>query len=97
MASRNGFASPLIAMNIPLSKDLEDLIRRKVESRDYLSAAHVIEEALSLLEERDQVAVLKRARLVQRLAYAVSQANNRQLIGMAEVFDGLVRKSNALE
>ena len=84
-------------MNIPLSKDLEDLIRRKVESRDYLSASHVIEEALSLLEERDQVAVLRRARLVQRLAYAVSQANSRQLIGMPEVFEGLNRKSNALE
>lgn len=84
-------------MNIPLSKDLEDLIRRKVESKDYLSASHVVEEALSLLEERDQIAVLRRARLVQRLAYAVSQANSRQLIGMAEVFEGLSRKSNALE
>ena len=84
-------------MNIPLPKDLEDLIRRKVESKDYLSAAHVIEEALTLLEERDEMAVIRQSRLVQRLAYAVSQANSRQLIGHAEVFDGLARKSNALE
>lgn len=84
-------------MNIPLSKDLEDLIRRKVESKDYLSASHVVEEALSLLEERDQVATLRQARLVRRLAYAVSQANSRQLIGAAEVFEGLARKSSALD
>jgi Arc/MetJ-type ribon-helix-helix transcriptional regulator len=84
-------------MNIPLPKDLEDLIRRKVESKDYLSAAHVIEEALTLLEERDEMAVIRQSRLVQRLAYAVSQANSRQLIGHAEVFDGLARKSSALE
>jgi len=84
-------------MNISLNKDLEDLIRRKVESKDYLSAVHVIEEALTLLEERDQIAALRQTRLVQRLAYAVSQANSRQLIGHAEVFDGLARKSSALE
>jgi len=89
--------STLPIMNIPLSKDLEELIRRKVESREYLSAGHVIEEALSLLEERDQVADLRRARLIRRLAFAVSQANSRQLVSMSEVFAGLARKSNALE
>ena len=84
-------------MNIPLSNELEALIRRKVESKDYLSASHVIEEALLLLEERDQIASLRRAGLLRRLAYAVSQANNRQLVGATEVFAGLARKSNALE
>lgn len=84
-------------MNIPLSKELEDLIRRKVESKDYLSAAHVVEEALTLLEERDQMAALRQQRLVQTLAMAVSQANSHQLIGHEEVFAGLAAKSRAQE
>ncbi len=84
-------------MNIPLNKDLEDLIRRKVESRDYLSASHIVEEALFLLEERDHLIRLRHERLVQRLANAVSQANNRQLVSHEEVFGGLARKSIALE
>lgn len=84
-------------MNIPLGKELEDLIRRKVESKDYLSAAHVVEEALTLLEERDQAAAWREQRLVQTLATAVSQANSHQLIGYEEVFAGLAAKSSAQE
>lgn len=84
-------------MYIPLSKDLEHLIRRKVESKDYLSAAHVVEEALTLLEERDHMAALREQRLVQTLAMAVSQANSHQLIGYEEVFAGLAAKSLAQE
>lgn len=84
-------------MNIPLSRELEDLIRRKVASKDYLSASHVVEEALRLLDERDQVLVLRQQRLLQQLANAVSQANSRQLIGAEEVFAGLAAKAAALE
>jgi antitoxin ParD1/3/4 len=84
-------------MNIPLPKELEDLIRRKVASKDYLSASHVLEEALTLLEERDQALVMRQQRLVQQLANAVSQANSRQLIGAEQVFAGLAARSNALE
>lgn len=84
-------------MNISLNKDLEDLVRRKVESKDYLCASHVIEEALDLLEERDRMVAIRQQKLVQRLAYAVSQADSRQLVGHDEVFAGLARKSNALE
>lgn len=84
-------------MNIHLSKELEDLIRRKVESKDYLSAAHVVEEALTLLEERDHMAALREQRLVQTLAMAVSQANSHQLIGHEDVFAGLAAKSRAQE
>lgn len=84
-------------MYIPLSKDLEHLIRRKVESKDYLSATQVVEEALTLLEERDHMAALREQRLVQTLAMAVSQANSHQLIGHEEVFAGLAAKSLAQE
>lgn len=84
-------------MNISLPKELEDFLRRKAESREYLSIAHVIEEACALLEERDQIASLRRASLLRRLAYAVSQANSRQLVSMQEVFSGLARKSAAME
>jgi antitoxin ParD1/3/4 len=41
-------------MNISLTPQLEDLVRRKVDSGLYGSASEVMREALRLLEERDR-------------------------------------------
>jgi len=41
-------------MNISLTPQLEDLVKRKVESGLYGSASEVMREALRLLEERDR-------------------------------------------
>jgi antitoxin ParD1/3/4 len=42
-------------MNISLTKQLEDLVKSKVESGLYGSASEVMREALRLLEERDRI------------------------------------------
>lgn len=47
-------------MNISLTPQLEELVKRKVDSGLYGSASEVMREALRLLEERDQ---LRRMRL----------------------------------
>ena len=42
-------------MNVSLTPQLEELIKRKVESGLYGSASEVMREALRLLEERDRL------------------------------------------
>jgi antitoxin ParD1/3/4 len=42
-------------MNISLTPQLEELVKRKVESGLYGSASEVMREALRLLEERDHL------------------------------------------
>lgn len=42
-------------MNISLTKQLEELVKSKVESGLYGSASEVMREALRLLEERDRM------------------------------------------
>ena len=46
-------------MDVTLSPELKELVRRRVESGRYHSAGQVIEEALLLLDERDHWAALQ--------------------------------------
>lgn len=47
------------AMNISLTPQLEDLVKRKVNSGLYGSASEVMREALRLLEERDRLHAMR--------------------------------------
>lgn len=42
-------------MNVSLTPELEDLVKRKVQSGLYTSASEVIREALRLLEDKDRL------------------------------------------
>jgi len=79
-------------MSLSLPPHLEALVRRKVESGQYDSFGQVIEEALLLLQERDQVEKLRRERLREEVARGLYQADNRQLVEREEVFRALHRK-----
>ncbi|MFA4902238.1 MAG: type II toxin-antitoxin system ParD family antitoxin [Desulfobaccales bacterium] len=46
-------------MNISLTPQLEELVKRKVDSGLYVSASEVLREALRLLEERDRLKALR--------------------------------------
>lgn len=84
-------------MAFSLTKELEDLIRRKVSSGDYASPAQVIEEALQLLEERDHLRNLRRERLIADLAGGILEADNRQWVEADRVFESLVARANAAD
>jgi antitoxin ParD1/3/4 len=58
-------------MNISLTPQLEELVKRKVESGLYGSASEVIREALRLLEERDRVRVMRLEALREELRLGV--------------------------
>ncbi len=46
-------------MNISLTPQLEDMVKRKVSSGRYGSASEVVREALRLLEERDHIQTMR--------------------------------------
>jgi antitoxin ParD1/3/4 len=46
-------------MNISLTPQLEDLVKKKVDSGLYGSASEVMREALRLLEERDRLQAMR--------------------------------------
>jgi putative addiction module CopG family antidote len=50
-------------MEITIPKRLEALVRRKVEDGHYSTEDEVIADALRLMQARDEVAEIKRARL----------------------------------
>ena len=79
-------------MSFSLPPLLEELVRRKIESGQYDSVTQVVEAALLLLEERDQVRAIRRDRLLQEIAKGLYQADNRQLVDRDEVFRALRRK-----
>lgn len=50
-------------MDITVPKSLEALVRRKVEEGHYSTEDDVVADALRLMQARDEVAQIKRARL----------------------------------
>lgn len=50
-------------MDISIPKSLEALVRRKVEEGHYSTEDEVVADALRLMQARDEVAEIKRARL----------------------------------
>lgn len=50
-------------MDISIPKSLEALVRRKVEEGHYSTEAEVVADALRLMQARDEVTEIKRARL----------------------------------
>jgi putative addiction module CopG family antidote len=50
-------------MDISIPKSLEALVRRKVEEGHYSTEDEVVADALRMLQARDEVAQIKRARL----------------------------------
>lgn len=58
-------------MNVSLTPQLEELVKRKVATGMYHSASEVIREALRLLEEREAVQAAKLESLRQDIAEGV--------------------------
>lgn len=81
-------------MNLWLPPEVESVVRKKVESGLYDSHAQVIQEALILLEERDQTRALRTDRLLYEIANGIDQANNRQLVDALEAFRSLRGKAS---
>ena len=57
-----------MTMNISLTPQLEEIIRKKVASGSYNSASEVVREALRLMDQEDQLRTLKLQQLRQDIS-----------------------------
>ena len=80
-------------MNISISEQRQDRIRRKVESGHYGTPDEVIAKALELLDERDQALAEELADMQEKALRSTEQADAGQLIPASEVFDELRQRN----
>lgn len=81
-----------MTLNVSLTPQLEELIRKKVESGMYNSASELVREALRLLEERDQVRALQ----LEKLRHELRKGADSPSVPAEEVFDRLEKKYLAM-
>ncbi|GAC1474137.1 MAG: hypothetical protein NVSMB9_23960 [Isosphaeraceae bacterium] len=66
-------------MSVSLTPDLEQVVRRKVESGLYPSADEVLREALRLLDDRDRLRALKLEELRKEIADGIEQVDRGEV------------------
>ena len=84
-------------MNVSLTQDLADLVRRKVESGLYKSASEVVREALRLLAEQDQLNAIRQEELRAQIAEGLRSAEEEPLVDGEEAFARLDARLRKLE
>ncbi|MDN5936201.1 MAG: type II toxin-antitoxin system ParD family antitoxin [Nitrosospira sp.] len=65
-------------MNVSLTPQLEELVKRKVATGMYHSASEVIREALRLLEEREAMQAVRLENLRRDIADGVAALDNHE-------------------
>ena len=81
-------------MTITLPPDLEELVKKKVQSGQYHSASEVVLRSLRLLQEQDATELLRIEDLKREIARGVEQAVSGEIVSGEEVFTNL-RERNA--
>ena len=66
-------------MSVSLTPDLEQVVRRKVESGLYLSTDDVLREALRLLDDRDRLRAMKLEELRKEIAVGIEQVERGEV------------------
>ena len=84
-------------MNVNLTPELENLVQNKVKTGRYNSASEVVREALRLLEERDQILVLRREELRKKITEGLDSLRRGEGVDGEEVFDRLEAELDAME
>jgi len=79
-------------MNVNLTRELEDLVQRKVRSGLYNNQSEVVREALRLLADQDRLRESHLSKLRNALAEGLSQADRGELLNGSRVV-AEVRKS----
>jgi antitoxin ParD1/3/4 len=67
-------------MNVNLTRELEELVQRKVESGLYNNQSEVVREALRLLAEQDRMREAHLRKLRGTLAEGLAQADRGELL-----------------
>lgn len=80
-------------MNVSLTPQLEEFIKRKVESGLYHTSSEVIREALRLLEEHDRFQEMKLETLRKEIKSGIDSLDRGEGIDGEEVFARLERRA----
>ena len=83
-------------MNISVSDQINERIKRKVESGLYPSTDEVLVKALTLLDEHDDELERELADMHEKVRTGTAQADAGELIPAEEVFDELRRRNDAV-
>ena len=84
-------------MNVNLTPELEELIHDKVNRGPYASASEVVQEALRLLEERDQDRDLRIRELRNKIDQGLASLERGEAVDGEEFFKALEREEQELE
>jgi antitoxin ParD1/3/4 len=84
-------------MNVNLTPELEELIHDKVNRGPYASASEVVQEALRLLEERDQDRDLRIRELRNKIDQGLASLERGEGVDGEEFFKALEREEQELE
>jgi antitoxin ParD1/3/4 len=79
-------------MTVSLAPEFETLVNEKVASGRYASANEVVQEALRLLDERDQTRDRRLADLRRDIAIGIEQSLQGDVVDGDEFFDQLLRE-----
>lgn len=67
-------------MDIAIPKSLESLVRRKVEEGHYSTEDEVVADALRLMQVRDDVVAMQRARLLEAIDRGYDDVSAHRLV-----------------
>jgi len=84
-------------MNVNLTPELEELIHDKVNRGPYASASEVVQEALRLLEERDQDRDLRIRELRNKIDQGLASLERGEGVDGEEFFKALEREEQEPE
>ena len=82
-------------MNVPINEQNLEHIRRKVGSGRYSSIDDVLDNALTLLDERDEPLERELAEMRESVRLGTEQADAGQVVPAGEVLDELRRRNAA--
>jgi antitoxin ParD1/3/4 len=84
-------------MNLDLTAELEQLVQDKVKSGQYSSASEVVQEALRLLQQRDEALVLRKDEVRQKIDEGWDAARRGEFLDADKVFDRIDRELTSLQ
>jgi antitoxin ParD1/3/4 len=71
-------------MNVTLTPELRQLIEQKVQSGMYSNPSEVVREALRMLEERDELAELRKAEIRAAIAEGLDDAAHGRMVPLTK-------------
>ena len=84
-------------MNVSLTQEHAEYVRRKVESGLYTSASEVVREALRLLSDRDNLSQVHEEELRRQIAEGLRSAEQSPVVDGEAAFDQLDARLRKLE